>query len=158
MIFIRPGARDILSQLSKIAEIIVFTASHKGYADKVIDLLDPEGTLVSHRLFREHCFKSKQGVYVKDLRILGRPLDQVLIVDNAMYSFALQLTNGVPIIPYSDSPDDGELFSLSEFISKLLSVNASDLRVLLNEYFQYEVIGRAKDLDECFNLMFQTSG
>lgn len=137
---------------------MVFTASHRGYADKVIDLLDPEGTLVSHRLFREHCFKSKQGVYVKDLRILGRPLDQVLIVDNAMYSFALQLTNGVPIIPYSDSPEDEELFSLSEFLKKLIATRATDIRVILNEYFQYEALARAKDLDECFNLMFQVSG
>jgi TFIIF-interacting CTD phosphatase-like protein len=32
--------------------VVVFTASQQVYADKLLDLIDTEGTLVHHRLFR----------------------------------------------------------------------------------------------------------
>ena len=47
----------------------MFTASHRCYADKVLDYLDPDGSLIHHRLYRENCIFTN-GVYVKDLRIL----------------------------------------------------------------------------------------
>jgi len=37
--------------MSKLYEIIVFTASQKLYADKIIDLIDPKRR-ISHRLYR----------------------------------------------------------------------------------------------------------
>lgn len=131
---------------------MVFTASHKGYADKVIDLLDPEHKYISHRLFRDHCFKTKQGVYVKDLRILNRSLDKVILVDNAMYSFALQLSNGVPIIPFSDNPADQELQHLTSFLLKLRQ--AEDVRPIIHQHFRYDLLAQARDVQECIDLMF----
>jgi CTD small phosphatase-like protein 2 len=151
-IFIRPYAKEILQVLSQHFELIVFTASHKGYADKVIDLLDPERKYITHRLFRDHCFKTKQGVYVKDLRILNRSLEKMVLVDNAMYSFALQLTNGVPIIPFNDSKADQELQHLSSFLLKLRHVD--DVRPIIHQHFRYDLLVQAKDVQECIDLMF----
>lgn len=131
---------------------MVFTASHKGYADKVIDLLDPENKYISHRLFRDHCFKTKQGVYVKDLRILNRSLEKVVLVDNAMYSFALQLSNGVPIIPFSDNPADQELQHLAAFLLKLR--HSEDVRPVIHQHFKYSLLAQARDVQECVALMF----
>lgn len=48
---VRPGAQQIIEDLAKDFEIIIFTASHFCYANPVIDYLDPK-KLVSHRLFR----------------------------------------------------------------------------------------------------------
>jgi len=79
---------------------MVFTASHEAYADAVIDYLDPKRELVQHRLFRRHCDYIEESYYVKDLRILGRDLSRVVLVDNAAYSYAFQLSNGIPIISY----------------------------------------------------------
>lgn len=151
-IFIRPYAKEILQVLSVHFELIVFTASHKGYADKVIDLLDPERKFISHRLFRDHCFKTKQGVYVKDLRILNRSLERIVLVDNAMYSFALQLSNGVPIIPFSDNPADLELQHLTTFLLKLRHVD--DVRPVIHQHFRYDLLAQARDVPECLALMF----
>lgn len=39
-------------------------------------------------------------MYVKDLRVINRSLTDMVLVDNAAYSYAYQMDNGVPIIPY----------------------------------------------------------
>ena len=63
---IRPGCQDFLREMSKLYEIVVFTASHGCYANVVLDHLDPNREWVSHRLFREKCLLSESGVYIKD--------------------------------------------------------------------------------------------
>jgi CTD small phosphatase-like protein 2 len=68
---IRPYAKYVLEELSKYFQIVVFTASHACYANKVIDYLDPENKYVVKRLFRENCIFLPQGVFTKDLRIFG---------------------------------------------------------------------------------------
>lgn len=110
---IRPYAREVLESLAKHFELVVFTASHSCYANVVIDHLDPNKNLISHRLFREHCFETESGMYIKDLRVIrNRDLSQVVLVDNAAYSYFLQLDNGIPIVPFFNSRKDCELLSL----------------------------------------------
>lgn len=66
----------------------MFTASHKFYADVVLDYLDPQKELIHYRLYRDQCYQTADGVYVKDLRIIrNRNLKDMVIVDNAVYSF-----------------------------------------------------------------------
>ncbi len=50
---------------------MVFTASEKMYADQAINMLDPSGKLIQHRLYRESCVMIK-GNYLKDLSALGK--------------------------------------------------------------------------------------
>lgn len=89
---IRPYARQFLEELSRICEVIVFTASHECYATVVLDHLDPKKQYISHRLFREHCWQTEEGIYIKDLRVLkNRNLENVMLVDNAAYSYFFQL-------------------------------------------------------------------
>jgi CTD small phosphatase-like protein 2 len=95
---------------------MIFTASHSCYANEILNFLDPEGDLIQHRLYREHCFISNEGYFVKDLRILDRPLKDVLLVDNAAYSYAFQLDNGVPILPYFKGKHDYELRALENYL------------------------------------------
>jgi len=49
---IRPYCTEMLKEISKFFEIIIFTASHECYASKVIDHIDPEN-YISHRLFKD---------------------------------------------------------------------------------------------------------
>lgn len=49
---------------------------------------------------------------MKDLRILNRPMKDVILIDNAAYSYAFQLDNGVPILPYFKGKHDYELKAL----------------------------------------------
>lgn len=51
-------------------------------------------------------------MHVKDLRVINRQMTDVLLVDNAAYSYAYQLDNGIPIIPYYEGKVDFELRAL----------------------------------------------
>lgn len=67
--------------------MVIFTAAEQTYADKIIDVIDPEKKYFVKRLYRQHCFKCEE-VYVKDLRIISdRDLEHIVIVDNSILSF-----------------------------------------------------------------------
>lgn len=68
--------------------------------------MDPSGNLIYGRLFREDCIKVESGCYLKDLRILNRDLKNVVLIDNSAFSYAFQIDNGIPIIPYLDNKKD----------------------------------------------------
>lgn len=103
---VRPHARDVLKALAANFEIIIFTASHSCYANVVLDHLDPDNSIIQHRLFREHCHVTSEGMHVKDLRVINRKETDIVLVDNAAYSYAFQLANGIPIIPYYEGKND----------------------------------------------------
>lgn len=125
---IRPYARELLSIISKEFEVVLFTASHKCYADKVINLLDPMRTMIHHRLYRNNCIQI-DGIFVKDLRIFtDRCIKDLVIVDNAAYSFAFQVLNGIPIISWYDDMEDRELFKLIEYLRVLARMD--DVRIV----------------------------
>lgn len=59
-------------------------------------------------------------MYIKDLRIIkNRDLKDIVIVDNAVYSFGFQLNNGIPIIPFYHDKLDEELLHLIYYINCL---------------------------------------
>lgn len=77
-------------------EVAIFTASMSDYADQIIDELEK---LVSYKFFWfywEDCTFNGTN-YIKDLEMLGRPLSDVIIVDNLPWSYLFHPSNGIPI-------------------------------------------------------------
>jgi len=120
---IRPYIMECLEEAKKFFQVIVFTASHQVYADAILDYLDPNHEHIEHRLYRQHCFQTEEGYYVKDLRIFeGRDLKDIVIVDNSVYSFAFQIDNGIPIIPFYHDKSDEEMLHLVYYFNCLAGV------------------------------------
>jgi CTD small phosphatase-like protein 2 len=61
-------------------------------------------------------------------------LKDVVIVDNAVYSFGFQLDNGIPIIPFYDDKSDEELLHLIYYFNCL--VRFDDIREQNRKAFQ----------------------
>ncbi|TXT12920.1 hypothetical protein VHUM_01321 [Vanrija humicola] len=124
----RPGVDHFLSEMGKIYEIVVFTASLSKYADPVLDMLDV-GRVVRHRLFRESCYNHK-GNYVKDLSQLGRDISTAIIIDNSPASYIFHPNNAVPVSTWFNDPHDTELTDLCPFLTDLATVD--DVRGVLD--------------------------
>ena len=128
-VLIRPGVQTFLKRLSKLYEIVIFTASVSKYADPLLDILDKDNNC-SFRLFREHC--SMMGMtYIKDLNKLGRNLKDVIIVDNSPLSYSFNKENGIPILTWFSDKNDKELdylLPILEFLS-----NVDDVRIFIKD-------------------------
>jgi len=59
---------------------------------------------------------AEEGYFVKDLRIINRKLKDMLLIDNAAYSYAYQLDNGIPILSYYHVKTDYELKALEGYL------------------------------------------
>ncbi|KAL6615629.1 hypothetical protein ACP70R_037899 [Stipagrostis hirtigluma subsp. patula] len=128
----RPHLKMFLEKVAQMFEIVIFTASQRIYAEQLIDRLDPDGKLISRRMYRESCTFS-DGCYTKDLTILGVDLARVAIIDNTPQVFQLQVDNGIPIKSWFDDPSDEELVELLPFLESL--VDAEDVRPIISKTF-----------------------
>jgi CTD small phosphatase-like protein 2 len=121
---VRPFSRNCLVEANKYFEVAIFTAGNEWFADKIIDFLDPDNSLIQHRYFRQHtCQLSDDDpdMYVKDLSIFKGEvtIDDILIVDNNIYSFAFNLENGIPILNYLGDKKDDQLLKIIKYLNLL---------------------------------------
>jgi CTD small phosphatase-like protein 2 len=125
---------ELLNYLKDDFDLMVFTASHHLYANTMIDLIDPDNKIFIKRVFRDNCYKTKDGVLVKDLRIFkNRSLKDIILVDNSSVSFMFHYENGVPILNFTDDFQDDQFVELGRFLMTLK--NVPDVRPVIMNHF-----------------------
>ena len=68
-------------------------------------------------------------------------MSNIVLIDNSVYSFAYQVENGVPIIPFYDDKNDDELYHLITYMKGVSE--AEDVRVYNRESFRLEELAAA---------------
>ncbi|KAK9351370.1 HAD-like domain-containing protein [Lipomyces doorenjongii] len=126
----RPGVDEFMRRVGHLYEIVVFTASVSKYGDPLLDQLDVHN-VVHHRLFRESCY-NHQGNYVKDLSQLGRPLEDIIILDNSPASYIFHPQHAVPVSSWFSDAHDNELLDLVPFLEDLASDRVRDVSLVLD--------------------------
>jgi len=118
-VYLRPAARKLLDWAKDCFEVVIFTASAAIYADQVLDWLDPNRNIISHRLYRQHCTEIAGG-HFKDMRRLGRSLDSVVLVDNSPLAAGMCPDNAILCSSwFGDDYEDVELEHLVELLRSL---------------------------------------
>eukprot|EP00828_Plagiopyla_frontata_P036069 TRINITY_DN47700_c0_g1_i3.p1 TRINITY_DN47700_c0_g1~~TRINITY_DN47700_c0_g1_i3.p1 ORF type:complete len:153 (+),score=14.52 TRINITY_DN47700_c0_g1_i3:269-727(+) len=137
---IRPYAIQFLKRLSQFYELIIFSASTEHYITAILNYIDPAHTLISHHLSRNNCYVSPQGYFVKDLRVIPRNQNNMLLIDNLALSYAFNLPNAIPILEWKGDIMDEELNYLADYLEKIS--NSEDISKVCEEYF------RLRDLEK----------
>ena len=139
-IIFRPGVNQFLKNISEIFDVYVFTASKREYADAILDYLDCKGELFKRRFYREDCINIMNRFFIKDLRLFENcRLEDVVIVDNSLYSFANQLSNGCLISSFYNDREDRELFTLFNYLKKYVC-QSDDVRSVNEKIFNFNFI------------------
>ena len=118
--------------MSKIYDIAIFTAAMKDYADNILDIIDPDKSLIKYRLYRHHT--SISGMcFVKDLSKLGRDMKRIIIIDNLVDNFKLQPNNGLGIKTWLEEMKDNQLNDLGNLLKEIVNRKPSDVRTVLKK-------------------------
>lgn len=127
---LRPHVKEFLQSMAKTYELFVYTCAKKEYAEKILDILDPQRKLFRHRLYQDDC-ACVLGHYIKDLGVLGRDLAKTVVLDNAPHTYPYHLMNTIPIKSWSGESEDRELQKLVPYLEKLST--AEDFREVLKK-------------------------
>ena len=152
---IRPNWKKALNLIKDNYIIIVFTASHRTYADAVLDFMDASRSFFPYRLYRNNCTCVKienKEIYIKDLSLFKNiDLKNIIIIDNSVVSFTYNLNNGIPILPYYDSIQDNELLALAYYLNgiyKYDDLKEANKKFVKLEYYKNKAIEKIRIEEE----------
>lgn len=127
---VRPYCFEFLKNISKYYELMIFTAATQEYANRVVNLIDPNSEYISHRLYRQHTVMVN-GEIIKDLSKLNRDLKKIIIVDNIAKNFKLQANNGFEIKTWTGDIFDTHLHDFEKMLVGIYNNTKDDVRVIV---------------------------
>ena len=116
-VFFRPYLKMFLQEISKYFDLAIFTAATKNYADTILDYIDPKNEFFQFRLYRDACIPIQNKLYIKDLRIIkDYDPSNVILMDNSLYSFMNQPSNGMLVNSFYTNNNDIQLINAKSFL------------------------------------------
>lgn len=100
---LRNGCMELLQALAAVRddpaancfmEIVLWTASMECVARPVLERMDPDGSIFDHLIFRDRRWYQERS-YTKDLKLLGRDLSHVVIIENSPMSVVLNRRHAI---------------------------------------------------------------
>lgn len=136
-VFFRPHLDIFLKEMSNYFDLAIFTASVKGYADTILDFIEKDQKFFKFRLYRNACIPIKQGLFIKDLRIIKNyDPKNVILMDNSLYSFMNQPRNGLLVNSFYNNHNDKQLLSARNFLIDHIYPSL-DIREVIEEWFKF---------------------
>eukprot|EP00755_Sulcionema_specki_P016090 Sspe_Gene.61120::Locus_33836_Transcript_1_1_Confidence_1.000_Length_863::g.61120::m.61120/K15731/CTDSP; carboxy-terminal domain RNA polymerase II polypeptide A small phosphatase len=119
-LYARPGLDDLLDMLKERCEPVVWTAGVKAYAQAVIRNIDKKGVL-KHCVYRHKKWFSGCAGYNKDLTLLGRDMNKLVILENTPDCVRGNEEHGIVVTDYEggDSPDF-TLYAIKQLIEDMV--------------------------------------
>ena len=104
------GVSSFPAQMSRAGhDIVLWTSAADSYVSGLVNEIDPKRTRFLDVLTREACVDLRNGSFTKDLSILGRPLERMVLIDDSVASFLKQPDNAIPINPWFGDAQDRAL-------------------------------------------------
>jgi carboxy-terminal domain RNA polymerase II polypeptide A small phosphatase len=79
---------------------------------------------------------------------VGRPMENIIIIDNSPNSYQFQPENGIPCTSWYDAPDDNELMDFSPALKLLSNSLIDDVRPIVLQ----SVVDNEFHPDFCFKI------
>ena len=98
-IILRPNIHEFLKEMKPEFELIIFSENSKEYVNNIINIIQQKEKFFEHILCKEYITFDNKGKEIKDLKLLGRDLKNVIVVDN-MKQFYKNTDNLICIKPF----------------------------------------------------------
>eukprot|EP01063_Lacrimia_lanifica_P014128 TRINITY_DN20788_c0_g1_i1.p1 TRINITY_DN20788_c0_g1~~TRINITY_DN20788_c0_g1_i1.p1 ORF type:complete len:425 (+),score=187.95 TRINITY_DN20788_c0_g1_i1:54-1328(+) len=118
---LRPHAKELLHRCGEISEVALWTAGVQSYAKAVLIELEKKVWGKSPSGVIQHCISRHkrwydEADYTKDLTLLGRDLDKVLIIENTPDCVRLNPKNAIIVEDFEGEKDQGHTLTLLKIV------------------------------------------
>ena len=119
-LYARPHIDLLLDFLKDHCETVVWTAGVKAYAQTIVHNIDPKGA-IEHCVYRHKKWFTGCAGYQKDLSMLGRDMNQILIIENTPDCIRGNPKNGILVTDYEGGEHaDGTIPTIINFLAALV--------------------------------------
>lgn len=119
----RPGVEFFLAQLSQDYELVIWSLQQVMSFGPVIEKLDPNHH-AAHRVYVDATVVNAEGMNVKDLKFLNRPLDKTIVLDISP-DHVVQKENLIVAPKYDGRLEDVYLLEMLNFFRLLAASSKS---------------------------------
>lgn len=117
-------------------ELVIFTRETGMTGHPILDAIDPQGYIM-YRLYRDST-TYVDGVNVKDLNRMNRPLSRVIHIDSEAEACKFNADNCLIIKEWDGKDGDTMLLDLANFIKAIETSGVDDVRETLHHYSKFE--------------------
>ena len=145
-LILRPGLHEFLHDMKLLYELIIFSSGTSEYVDPIIKTIEKDEKYFDYILYRDNMYVDEKGDMIKNLNLIGRNLNSIIIIDDISKNFKYHKENGICIRPFCGNinTDNKTLKTLNNVLQKIRfdADETKDIRISLNKfkYLLYPVV------------------